>query len=121
MEKTINAAAKTPEVIANTITGEISIIGVIIPENPIPFFISLNELIEQCKTDSNSLIINFDLEYFNTGAARYLYEMMKKLKDYPQTTINWHYELDDEDIYESGIEFKELSGLSFNFIVKDQF
>jgi hypothetical protein len=118
MEKIIKAGAKTPEVKVNSEKGQIILKGVIIPENPLIFFGELNEYIDLCFKDSNSLILDLDLEYFNTGAARYLYDIFKKLKLRTNISVFWQYESDDEDIYESGLEFQELSGLKFEFVVK---
>lgn len=112
------ATAKTPEVNIDNQNGKIELSGVIIPENPMIFFGQLELIIEECKLSSEKLNFDFKLDYFNTGAARYLYDMFKKLKDHPKCNVNWYYEPDDEDIYESGIEFQQLSGLNFSFIKK---
>ncbi len=119
MEKIIKAGTKTPEVVADIETGNILIKGVIIPENPVIFFSELEALLSECNKSSGSLRLNIDLEYFNTGAARYLYEMFKNLHNYQEAAVNWFYEPDDEDIYESGVEFRDLSGIDFNIIAKN--
>ncbi len=118
MEKKIDAGTKTPEVTINSEIGLVKLKGVIIPENPLIFFGELDGYIDLCFKDSNSLVLDLDLEYFNTGAARYLYDIFKKLKQKSNISVLWHYESDDEDIHESGLEFQELSGLKFDFIIK---
>lgn len=118
MENKITATEKTPEVNADFKEGKIELIGVIIPENPIIFFEKINTIIEECKSNSAALQIDFKLDYFNTGAARYIYDQLKRLKGHQNCCINWYYEADDEDIYESGTEFQQLTGLKFNFIEK---
>jgi len=120
MKKTIAKGTNTPLVFADTEVGTISIKGVIIPENPAIFFEELDLLINECSSATHSLSIDFDLDYFNTGAARYLYDIFKKLREFKSLTINWHYEADDEDIYESGLEFQELAHTKFTFIQKPE-
>lgn len=118
MIKTINPSSKTPLVIADTLEGEISISGVIIPENPVPFFNELMEITLESNKLANNLSIIFDLEYFNTGAARYIYDYLKKTKNLTGIKITWFYQTDDEDIFESGQEFQAMTGLQFNFVIK---
>ncbi|MDD3859344.1 MAG: DUF1987 domain-containing protein [Bacteroidales bacterium] len=118
MNNIILSTEKTPEVNSDYKHGKIELIGVIIPENPLIFFGELEKVVEECKTNSDNLEIDFKLDYFNTGAARYIYDLLKNLKNHQNCSINWYYESDDEDIYESGIEFQQLSGLKFNFIEK---
>lgn len=117
--KNIPGTSKTAEISINTEISEISIKGVIIPENPQIFFAELENTINEYKKSAEKLVLNFDLEYFNTGAARYLYKLFKDLKtDKFPVLVKWHYDADDEDILESGQEFEELSGLEFKFILK---
>ncbi|HNQ68083.1 MAG TPA: DUF1987 domain-containing protein [Bacteroidales bacterium] len=118
MNNKIFSTEKTPEVNADFIKGKVELIGVLIPENPLIFFGQMESIIEECKANSDNLQLDFKLDYFNTGAARYIYDIFKKLKNHPNCIVNWYYEADDEDIYESGTEFQQLSGLKFNFIEK---
>jgi len=110
------ATAKTPEINIDTTKGKIELVGVLIPENPTVFFGELWSIIEEINKNCDYLEFDIKLDYFNTGASRYIYDLFKKLKDRPNCVVNWYYESDDEDIYESGIEFQQLSGLDFNFI-----
>jgi hypothetical protein len=117
--KQIPGTSKTPEITIKAEISEIQIKGVIIPENPQIFFTEFEDLLSNCKKSFDKLVLDFDLEYFNTGAARYLYKIFKDFKsDQIPVTVVWRYESDDEDILESGEEFQELSGLEFNFVVK---
>jgi hypothetical protein len=118
MNKIIEASDRTPKICIDTTNSKISFTGVMIPENPIEHFAELNkELADLCKNMSD-LTLEFDLEYFNTGSAKYLYEMIKKLAALINLSIVWIYEDDDEDIYETGKEYEKLTGLPFEFVAK---
>lgn len=118
MIKTIEKGSKTPLIVADTDSALIQVSGVIIPENPIPLFEEIMNL-TKLVTEKNKVIqVEFDLEYFNTGAARYIYDYLKNLKLIATPSIKWFYEKDDEDILESGQEFMAMTGLDFYFIEK---
>jgi hypothetical protein len=118
MIKTIEKGAKTPQIIADTDTALIKISGVIIPENPIPLFEEIMNLTKLVTEKNKIFQLEFDLEYFNTGAARYIYDYLKNLKLISTPSVKWFYEKDDEDILESGEEFMAMTGIDFHFIEK---
>ncbi|MDR2836236.1 MAG: DUF1987 domain-containing protein [Bacteroidales bacterium] len=116
METTIKATNKTPEIIINSETSEIFVKGILIPENPLEFFNKINLEIDNLLNKNSKLILALNLQYFNTGATKYLFELFKKLKNRNNVKIIWYYESDDEDIYESGKEFQSLTNIDFEFI-----
>lgn len=111
----IEAKSKTPEILIDESGSEIKLKGILVPENPTEFFNILNTEITDIYNKNQKLSLSFQLEYFNTGAAKYLYEMFKMLKGHNNLKIIWLYDADDEDIYESGIQFQELSEICFEF------
>ena len=115
MKLLIEKESKAPEVKYDDQNRTLIIEGVIIPENPEIFFEKLNNIIFSSYLTQDKLIIDFCLEYFNTGAARFLYKLLLKLKDSGNVEIIWRYEEDDEDILESGQEFESLTSLPFVF------
>lgn len=115
MKTTIEATAKTPRVDYCVDTGEITITGVLIPENPKVFFATLDNIVSECQQKAQKLALTFDFEYFNTGAARYIYNMLQNLKDFQHLAVTWRYDADDEDILESGKEFEDIFEMKFNF------
>ncbi len=112
----VEATGKTPRIFE--LNGDLYVWGVIIPENPLEIFAKLNKCLTDMTDKNENLKIRFSLGYFNTSSARFLYNFFKKLSEKQNVTIVWHYESDDEDIYESGKEFEEISGLKFEFIDK---
>ena len=115
MKILIEKEKKSPEVKYDEVNRKLLIEGVIIPENPEIFFEKLNNIIFSSYIRQDKFIIDFYLEYFNTGAARFLYKLLLKLKDSGNIEIIWRYEEDDEDILESGKEFESLTSLPFVF------
>ncbi len=115
MKILIEKEKKTPEVKYDKSKKELLIEGILIPENPEIFFDKFNQLVFSSYMLEEKLIINFYLEYFNTGAARFMYKLLLKLKNKENIEIIWKYEVGDEDILESGQEFEKLTGLPFIF------
>ena len=63
---------------------------------------------------------SFALEYFNTSSAKCLFDILRRLafhkKNGADITINWIYEECDEAMRESGEDYADILGLSFNYI-----
>jgi hypothetical protein len=113
--KIIEAGSKTPKIEIDSTNSVVIISGRLIPENPKIFFEDLTNIVNEVYENNGKILLNFKFEYFNTGAAKYLYEFFKNIKQKNSVNIVWEYEADDEDIYESGKEFSELTGLNFEF------
>ncbi|PLX06604.1 MAG: hypothetical protein C0596_14885 [Marinilabiliales bacterium] len=111
----IEKEKSTPEVSTGSKEHILNVVGIIVPENPEFFFEKLNNLINLTYNTHKKIVLDFNLEYFNTGAARFLYKLFINLKDKDDVEICWRYEEDDEDIYDSGKEFESLTSLKFNF------
>jgi hypothetical protein len=113
----IEATDVTPLVSLNT-NEECNIEGKAIPEDPVAFFKPVFEWVEQVNTEH--LIMNVNLVYFNTSVSKHLMDFFRKLEDNPKITaitINWHYEEGDEEIQESGEIYQELlERTNFRFI-----
>ena len=118
MSINIAATSKTPQVIICNETGTMSLTGTLIPENPITFFKEITQQAIELYEKNNKIKIEFDLTYFNTSAAKYLYDFLIFYKDKANVEIVWIYQYDDEDILESGKEFEEFSKLNFSYKVK---
>jgi hypothetical protein len=105
----------------NTETGEFLLAGVSLPENTNSFFEPiLLELEEYVNKPQAHTTINFFIEYLNTSSALFLRRIVMLLEDglgNGKLTVNWHYELDDEDIEEFGADFKSVfKVVEFNLI-----
>ncbi len=116
MDILFNSTDSTPEISIDESLSSIFVKGRIIPENPVKYFSMITDIILNYYKNAVFLNLTFELEYFNTGAAKYLFELLKKLNDKTKVKIFWLYEKDDEDIYEAGKDYQELTGLDFSFV-----
>jgi len=109
-----------PEITFNP-AGKIDISGRSIHEDPKFFFDPLCEWIENyCQNPPEITNVNIELEYFNSGSARYILKILKRLgrliDDGKKLIINWHFEEGDDDILERGEYYASILKTSFNFI-----
>ena len=109
----LSETQKTPEINCEFDSGVLTISGRSIPENSIEFYKPLFDWLDDYSTQAHeSAVINVMLEYFNTSSSKCLVEVFRKLERIHDAgkavTINWFYEEDDEDMQESGEDFKEI-------------
>ena len=107
----LEETSKTPKLHFDASSGKFLMSGRSIPENAIEFYKPLFEwLDEYVKNPCAKTDFEIRLEYFNTSSSKCLVEIfrrLEKIKD-KEVVINWYYEEDDEDMQESGEDFKEL-------------
>lgn len=120
----INKTNKTPYVHLCADKGVFLLEGVVLPEDTFAFFNPINLYItEYLKAPKSETKLILKLDYFNTAASRMLYNMLKSFNDAfhkTKTTVDFHYEEDDEDLSEVCDEFSEmLSDLEFKKIPFD--
>ena len=82
----------------------------------------LHKIEQAFRKGIRSWTADFAFEYFNTSSAKCLFNILDKLATFKRSgvdiTINWIYEACDEDMKESGEDYEDLLGLSFNYIAK---
>ncbi len=117
----LEATPKTPKLDFNPEENKFIISGRSIPENSIEFYRPLLDWLENYKHNTKKSI-NFDvrLEYFNTSSSKCLVEIFRKLEKIQteghEFTINWYYDEEDEDMQESGEDFKDIIKMPFRMI-----
>lgn len=109
----LKSTSKTPLLDFNFDEGVFEIKGRSIPENSIEFYKPLISWIEEYTSNPRKkTLLLVKLEYFNTSSSKCLVEVIRKLeKVYHlgyEIKIFWYYESDDEDMLESGEDFKEI-------------
>lgn len=107
----LEETSKTPKLSFNSQTGKFLMSGRSIPENSIEFYRPLFEwLDEYVKAPCPKTDFDIKLEYFNTSSSKCLVEIFRRLERIgkQEVQINWFYEEDDEDMQESGEDFKEI-------------
>lgn len=96
------------------------------PENVRNFYLPVLDWLEEYSAELSKsgnkepLIFNFNLEYFNSTSAKYILDIFKSLygihEDGNEVLIRWHFEEDDEDMYEVGMEMSRMSKLPFEYV-----
>lgn len=116
----IEAGAKTPGIDFNE-NGNLAIKGRSIHEDPDEFFNPVVTWVEEyCKSPATSTMVDVELEYFNSGSAKFILIILQILTNhiYEQNalTIKWYYEDGDDDILERGQYYSSLLNKEFIFI-----
>ena len=116
-EKTFNS----PEVEFIAETGELSMEGRSIPEDPGEFFDRLiNWVNEYFLNPTDRTVMNIKLEYINSGSSKYMLELLRIMKvNYEKgrdVLIKWYYEEGDESIEELGQHYQQTTPLPFELI-----
>ena len=119
----IQSTKNTPEVVLDTTKGYFSLRGISNPENSIQFYDPILSTLE----NSNNLTYlraEIELVHFNTSSSKCLFDIFKRLKTKEQSgstiEINWHYDVEDEDMMEIGEDYCDLLDLEFNFIEENR-
>lgn len=115
------ASPKTPQVNFDSKTGTLELRGRSIPENSIEFYQPLNEWIDSYGTNPcANTVIDVKLEYFNTSSSKCILDLFKKLErlngNKTEVSVNWYFEVDDEDMEEAGEDYQAIVRLPFKMI-----
>lgn len=113
----------TPDVILDIASKELSFRGECRPENVSNFFTPIIAWFEELKTETpvtEKIPVAFNLDYFNSSSAKYIMDLFFLISDINKDfnydlEIIWEYDEDDEDVYDAGVEFEDLSGVKFTF------
>jgi hypothetical protein len=122
MEKLIiESTLNSPRIVLDPVTGVFEFSGESRPENVRNFYSPVLDWLEEYAGGSpgpGTFVFNF--EYFNSTSAKYILDIFKILKSISDKTgklkVQWHYEEDDEDMYEVGMEMSRMSGISFEYV-----
>ncbi len=114
--------SKTPTIRLSSENGEMEISGKSIPENSVEFFKPVHEWIDRYLDDpKDKTIFKMKLEYFNTSSSKSLIEIFRKFEELfragKEVLIEWYYEQEDEDMYESGEDFRDILKVPVELIV----
>ena len=121
-QQIISSTINTPEVILDP-KGTIKLIGRLIPENPLDFFITIEEWInEYFNNPAEITCVEIYLEYINSAGSKNLLKIIHKIthihlkKNKKKFVISWYYNDEDEDMLEKGRFFSSDLDVPFNFI-----
>ena len=109
----IPRTSKTPDIAFDADQGHLEIKGRSIPENSVAFYDPLMQWLDEYKKHpcpTTTLVVW--LEYFNTSSSKCLIDVFRKLEKLHQqrgnVSVVWYYEDVDEDMKESGEDFRDL-------------
>ena len=116
----IEPSRNTPEIVLRP-DGNMKIKGRSIHENVADFYqAALNWADEYVTNPANTTYVDIHLEYFNSSSAKYIVQLLQRLRlvilKNKKFYINWFYESGDEDILERGEYFSSVLDVPFNFI-----
>ncbi len=119
----IHAGTQTPFVHFDASNGNLEISGRSIAEQLGLFYQPLIDWIDDYIAIAQPLtILNIDFEYFNTGTAKYILEIMKKMEYIAlrghEVFINWFYSEGDSDMLEAGEDYQSIIKLPVKLICK---
>jgi hypothetical protein len=113
---------KTPSIKLDAESGEMEFSGKSIPENSADLYEPVMEWIDNyIKAPAENTIFVVKLEYFNTSSSKYLLEIFRRFEELFRTgkkvAVQWYYELEDEDMQESGDDFRDILKIPVELIV----
>lgn len=128
MEKLeIKSTITTPSILFNPDEMDFSIQGECRPENVLTFFNPILDWINEFKiwvkheqNNSNDLFFNFKLEYYNSSSAKFIFTILKRLKELDKygmkLKVNFFYDILDDDLLENGKEIEKILNIEFIYI-----
>ncbi|MBX3102855.1 MAG: DUF1987 domain-containing protein [Bacteroidetes bacterium] len=119
----IEPTHKTPKVYFAPQENVFELSGRSIPEDSVGFYKHILDWIDDYGKSPNSLTeFNFELEYFNTSSSKNILELLKKLEGIHESGHNvkiyWYYDEDDEDMEETGEDYKALLSVPLELKMK---
>ena len=112
---------QTPEVEFDSESKHVSMKGKTIPENPFDFFDHFNQTYDKyIKAHPDNLVINFQLDYFNTVSSKLLSKFFQKAVSNSRPTLNWYYEKNDVELKEAGEDYAQIINYPINLIELDE-
>jgi len=95
------------------------------PEDAIFFYDPVIEWMNNfiSTTEKSTIIISIKLDYYNTSTSKQLSRLLKDVetrKGNKEVQVFWYYDIDDEEMLESGKKFAALLYLDFRFFEKEE-
>ncbi len=113
----IEGTEDTPMVTLDKGGNLFEISGRSLPEDAAAFYAPILSWLESYASDPlGETKFNVKLEYFNTASSKLILDVLTKLEDIDNVTVNWYFHDDDEDMEEAGEEFSELIDVEFELI-----
>ena len=118
----VEQSYKTPLINFDGVTGNFEIKGRSIPESSFKFYEPLYAWIDNyVKNPAPQTNLNLQLDYLNTNSTKCIADMLRKLEQISinqkgKIIINWFYDKEDDDMLETGEDYKSIINIPFNFV-----
>ncbi|MGW8317235.1 MAG: DUF1987 domain-containing protein [Bacteroidales bacterium] len=117
----LKKTSNSPEVEFVADSGELSMEGRSIPEDPGEFFERLIDWInEYFLHPADKTEVSIKLEYINSGSSKYMLELLRIMKINhdagKNVSVKWYFEEGDESIQELGIHYENTIQIPFEHI-----
>lgn len=117
----LKKTSNSPEVEFVAGSGELSMEGRSIPEDPGEFFERLIDWInEYFLHPAEKTVVSIKLEYINSGSSKYMLELFRIMKINHDAgkniRVKWYFEEGDESIQELGIHYENTIQIPFEHI-----
>lgn len=114
----IEPTPKTPKIVFDVNAYTFEITGRSIPEDSVAFYRKVYSWLDQFGSELTGTVnFEFGLEYFNTSSSKCILDIFKRLmelnKKNPGIGVVWYYEEGDDDMQDTGEDYKELLDLPF--------
>ena len=119
----IEAQDNTPSVILDKENSLIEIKGYSFPDDAYAFYDQIIEWFKEYVKDPNTHTkVVFDFKYVNSTSSKYINDILKKLdginSEGKTASVDWLFDVDDEDIQQLGSTLKEFHALPINVMAK---
>lgn len=121
----ISSTSITPTIDFDQQTGELSLKGRSLPEQAYGLYKPVIDWLEEyVQNPADKTVLDINLEYFNSSSNKYLLLILKKLDDNlfkkgKDVIVNWYYDEDDEDSYDTALEYNEVLDLDIKLIPQE--
>jgi uncharacterized protein YxeA len=117
----IEAQDNTPSVVLDKENSLLEIRGYSFPDDAYAFYAQIIDWFKEYVKDPNTNT-KVDFKYVNSTSSKYINDILKKLDGINEagknTTVDWLFDTDDEDIQQLGITLKEFHKLPINVLAK---
>jgi len=115
----IDETKKSPKVDLNPETGTAHFSGRSINSDAFIFYEDIIEWFKNNGEKFEELNVHFGFEHINTVTNKCLLQILLMIKKFEESgrniKVEWAYDEEDEDMYETGEELEMLSGVNFKY------
>ncbi len=108
----VEGTSLSPSVFLDAKNGIIIISGIVSLENTDEFFDPILRFIDNHFDESDSILCEVKLTYFNSSGSKKILEIFRKLDEYfkkgKEVLSKWYYQEDDEEVMNEGEYLQEL-------------